>query len=122
MTEDEFEEFVCKHLSKIKKGPDKKLSNFKIFNYILKLMHTGCQWAELPIDKDAFGRPEIHYTNVFRTFKRWQKDKCFEKIFEASVARLFKKGMLDLKIIHGDGSTTAAKKGGIIWATTGTNT
>ena len=24
-------------------------------------MHTGCQWAELPIDKDIFGDPEIHH-------------------------------------------------------------
>ena len=77
-------------------------------------MHTGCQWSELPIEKDASGKPEIHYTRVFRVFQRWVRDGCFEKIFISSVARLFKNGFLKVDVIHGDGSTTAAKKGATI--------
>ena len=30
-----------------------------LFNYILKLLYLGCQWKELPIEKDATGRREI---------------------------------------------------------------
>ncbi len=28
-------------------------------------MHTGCQWEEIPIEKDESGKPEIH----FRSFQ-----------------------------------------------------
>ena len=114
LTEKEFNEFVFPHLTKGSRGPSTKLSFYVIFNYILKVMHTGCQWEELPIRQDALGRPEIHYSNIFRIFQRWLKDGCFEKIFTKSVARLFSAGLLDTSIIHGDGTTTAAKKGAII--------
>ena len=80
-------------------------------------MHTGCQWEQINIEKDKSGKPEIHYSRIFRTFKRWVNDDCFEKIFIGSVATLFRENLLDLDIIHGDGTTTAAKKGAIISAT-----
>ena len=60
------------------------------------------------------GKPEIHYTNVYNAFKFWNQRGCFDKIFEASVARLFKAGMLNTVIVHGDGTSTTAKKGAII--------
>jgi transposase len=114
LTEKEFNEFVLPHLQKGKRGPHKKLSFFKLFNYILKLMHTGCQWQNIPIDKDVSGKPEIHYTNIFNAFKFWVKHGCFERIFEASVSRLFNAKMLDVSVLHGDGTCTTAKKGVII--------
>ena len=85
-----------------------------LFNYILKLMHTGCQWENIPIDKDVNGKPEIHYTNIYNAFKFWVKRGCFDEIFEASVSRLFAGKMLDISVLHGDGTCTAAKKGAII--------
>ncbi len=114
LTEAEFDEFVLEHLTDGSRGPSTKLSYFRLFNYILKLMHTGCQWKEIPIEKDASGKPEIHHTRIFRTFQRWQKDGCFEKIFVNSVHQLFANKLLDTSIIHGDVSTTVAKKGAII--------
>ena len=114
LSEDEFNEFVLPHLKKGSRGPSKKISFYKLFNYILKLMHTWCQWGNIPIDKDEKGRPEIHYTNIFNSFKFWVKHGCFDKIFEASVARLFKAGMLNTAVLHGDGTSTTAKKGVII--------
>lgn len=113
LSENEFNEFVLPHLKKGTRGPDKKISFYKLFNYILKLMHTGCQWEQIPIDKNEDGKPEIHYTNIYNAFKFWVKHGCFDKIFEASVARLFRAGMLDTDILHGDGTCTAAKKGAI---------
>ena len=114
LSENEFNEFVLPHLKKGTRGPSKKISFFKLFNYILKLMHTGCQWEQIPIDKNEDGKPEIHYTNVYNAFKFWNQRGCFDKIFEASVVRLFKAGMLNTGIVHGDGTSTTAKKGAII--------
>jgi hypothetical protein len=111
LSENEFNEFVLPHLKKATRGPSKKIAFFKLFNYILKLMHTGCQWEQIPIDKNENGEPEIHYSNIYKAFKFWVKHGCFDKIFEASVMNLFTAGMLDTKILHGDGTCTTSKKG-----------
>jgi transposase len=108
----QFEQFVLPHLSKGRRGPATKLGWHTIFNYILRLLYLGCQWKELPIEKDRQGRPEIHYTRIYRAFRRWQADGCFDAIFEGSVFRLGQDDRLDITVIHGDGTTTAAKKGG----------
>jgi hypothetical protein len=107
----EFNQFVLPHLLKGTRGPDKKISFFKLFNYILKLMYTGCQWSEIPIEKNEFGKPEIHYTRIFRAFQFWVRGDCFDKIFTSTVLKLFEAKMLDTSIIHGDGTSTIAKKG-----------
>ena len=114
LKENEFNEFVLPHLKKGSRGPDKKISFYKLFNYILKLMHTGCQWSNLPIENDEYGNPEIHYTSIFKMFKFWVRHECFDRIFEASVLQLFESKMLDLSVLHGDGTSTSAKKGEII--------
>src|ERR1019366_907644 len=58
------------------------------------------------------GRPEIHYTRIYGAFRRWQADGCFEAVFAGSVLKLHQANLLDTTVIHGDGTTTAAKKGG----------
>ena len=78
-----FEQFVLPHLSTGSRGPAPKLSLFKIFNYILQLLYLGCQWKELPIDKDGEGRPEIHYTRLYSAWRRWEADGCIDAIFAA---------------------------------------
>ena len=108
----QFEQFVLPHLSVGSRGPAPKLSLFKIFNYILRLLYMGCQWKELPIEPDDEGRPEIHYTRIYSAFRRWEADGCIDAIFVDSVLRLEKENLLDITVIHGDGTTTAAKKGG----------
>lgn len=112
LTESQFTQFILKHLPKRQRGPVSKTSVFKIFNYIMKFLYTGCQWKELPIDLSPDGKPEIHYTRVFRIFKHWIRNNVFTKIFENSVAILNKCGLLDTSILHGDGTSTVAKKGG----------
>ena len=89
LSEKEFNEFILPHLTKGSRGPDKKISFYKIFNYILKLMHTGCQWKNIPIERDRSGKPEIHYTSIFKMFRFWVKKGCFDKIFESTVLKLF---------------------------------
>ena len=71
---DEFEQFVLPHLSTGRRGPAPTLGLHKIFNYILQLLYMGCQWKALPIEKNDEGRPEIHYTRIYRALRRWQAD------------------------------------------------
>jgi transposase len=109
---EQFEEFVLPHLSRGRRGPPPTLSLHKIFNYILQLLYMGCQWKMLPIERNAKGVPEIHYTRIYRAMRRWQANGFIDKIFAGSVRKLHQDQLLDLTVIHGDGTTTAAKKGG----------
>ncbi len=112
LTLEQFEVFVLPHLSFGRRGPGTKLTPYTLFNYILKFLYIGCQWKALPIDKDNHGKAEIHYSRIYHAFRRWQSKGCFEAIFQASVLSLHNNDLLDCSIIHGDGTTTAAKKGG----------
>ena len=78
----------------------------------MRVLSTGMKWEDLEIKKDQKGFPEIHYTSVFRAFQGWVNDGIFDKIFEASVMKLFQEKLVDCTILHGDGTNHAAKKGG----------
>ena len=112
LTLEQFEEFVLPHLHIGSRGPQPKLDLHTIFNYILKLLYLGCQWKELPIEKNQDGRPEIHYSRIYRAFRRYEAQGCFDALFAGSVSLLHQKESLDISVIHGNGTTTAAKKGG----------
>ena len=112
LSAEEFKQFVLPHLSTGSRGPAPKLSLHAIFNYILRLLYLGCQWKELPIEKDRQGRPEVHYTRIYSAFRRWEADGCMAAIFAGSVVKLHQDKLLDITVIHGDGTTTVAKKGG----------
>jgi hypothetical protein len=51
----EFAAFILPHLSLPERGPKCKIGYHKPFNYILKVLYTGMQWRELPIDKGPRG-------------------------------------------------------------------
>jgi hypothetical protein len=112
LTLEQFKEFVLLHLHIGSRGSQPKLSLHATFNYILKLLYLGCQWKELPIEKNIEGQPEIHYTRIYAAFRRYEAYGCFNVIFAGSVSILSLKGFLDISVIHGDGTTTVAKKGG----------
>jgi hypothetical protein len=118
----EFTEFILPHLSLPKRGPQCKLGYHKPFNYILKVLYTGMQWKELPIEKGPEGKAELHYTGIFKLFARWAEDGSLERAFIASVKHLDAAQKLDLSLLHGDGSNTVAKKGARPLATAATNT
>ena len=122
LSEPEFEKFILPHLSLPKRGPECKIGYHKAFNYILKILYTGMQWKELPIEKDPDGKSEIHYTVIYKLFARWADDGSLKKAFIASVKHLSDENKLDLRLLHGDGSNTVAKKGATASATAGTNT
>jgi transposase len=106
-----FQEFILPHLSVGSRGPKPKLSLHALFNHILKQLCLGCQWKALPIETDANARREIHHTRVWRALRRWAADGCFDAIFEGTVLTLHHADLLDVSVIHGDGTTTAAKTG-----------
>ena len=109
---EQFRQFVLPHLTVGRRGPAQKLTLLAIFNYILRLLYLGCQWKELPIEKDQEGHPEIHYSRIYSAFRKWQADGCFDAVFAGSVLKLHEANLLDATVIHGDGTTTSAKKGG----------
>jgi transposase len=107
----DFHKFIFPHLSMPKRGPRCKLDYHRLFNLILWVLYTGMQWKCLPIPTDAQGKPAIHYTNVYRAFAKWADDGSLEQAFIASVAHLSDEKKLDLRVLHGDGTNTVAKKG-----------
>src|SRR6266404_6015241 len=111
LSETEFNTFIFPHLSMPKRGPRCKLGYHRLFNLILWVLYTGMQWKCLPIPKGPTGKPEIHYTNVYRAFAKWVDDGSLQQAFIASVAHLSDERKLDVRVLHGDGTNTVAKKG-----------
>jgi transposase len=111
LSEPEFTKFILPHLSMPKRGPRCKLGYHRLFNLILWVLYTGMQWKCLPIPKGPTGKPAIHYTNVYRVFAKWADDGSLQQAFIASVGHLSEEKKLDLRVLHGDGTNTVAKKG-----------
>jgi transposase len=122
LSETEFTAFIFPHLSMPKRGPKCKLGYHRVFNLILWILYTGMQWKCLPVPQDPNGKPVIHYTTVYKVFARWADDGSLWQAFTASVAHLAAEQKLDLRVLHGDGTNTVAKKGGMGLGTRGTNT
>ena len=111
-----FNEFISPCLSEGTRGPETKISKYKIFNYILYVLHTGIQWDQLKPYKN-----EVHWSNIYRWHNKWSKDGSYEMLLKFSVEELNDYGKLDLSILHGDGSNTLAKKGANNWDIRGIN-
>lgn len=123
VTEKQFNKFLLPFLSLPKAGFTSKIPLWKIFNYILYQLHTGCQWEQLPIKPEPdTGKKEIHYTSVWKWFDRWSGDGSFEKAFINSIKELKAKNKLRLGKLHGDGTNTVAKKGAVLLAIAATST
>jgi transposase len=122
LSEPEFTAFILPHLSMPKRGPKCKLGYHRVFNLILWVLYTGMQWKCLPVPKDTNGQPAIHYTTVYKVFAKWADDRSLQQAFMASVAYLSDEKKLDLRVLHGDGTNTVAKKGAMASATRATST
>lgn len=117
VSQKEFNKYILPQLKKPLMGPKPKLSLYKIFNYVLYVLSTGCQWELLPIYRN-----EIHWSNIYKWHNRWSKNGSYQNLFESTVDLLNQKGKLDTSILHGDGSNTVAKKGERKLVTPDTNT
>src|SRR5262245_45421169 len=117
----EFHEFIFPHLSMPKRGPKCKLGYHRVFNLILWVLYTGMQWKCLPVPKDPAGKPAIHYTTVYKVFAKWTDDGSLQQAFIASVGHLSEEKKLDVRVLHGDGTNTVAKKGAMALGILATN-
>ena len=102
----DFNRHLAPHLNRPVKGPAPQLSLYKIFNYILQVLHTGLQWNQLQTRRN-----ELHWSNVYQWHNRWSKDGSYLRRFEAAVLNLRDTAQLDTSLLHGDGSNTVVKKG-----------
>jgi transposase len=70
LTEKQFDEHIRPYISTAKRGFECKIPLYKIFNYILYRLHTGCQWYQLPIACDPASpeKKEISYDAVITIF------------------------------------------------------
>ena len=118
----EFTACILPHLSMPKRGPKGKLGSQCVLNLIVWVLYTGMQWKCLPVPKDINGHPAIHDTTVSKVFARWADDGSLWQAFIASVAHLAVEKQLDLRVLHGDGTNTVAKKGAMALGIRGTNT
>lgn len=108
----EFNEYVEPYLSKAKRGYVCSIPLYKIFNYILYFLYTGCQWHMIPIDKspDDPEKPEISWRSVYHHFRKWCNDGSLKRLWDQSTERI--RTVLDLSELNLDGTHTIAKKGG----------
>lgn len=106
VSQKDFNHYVLPCLSRGTRGPKPKISYYKIFNYVLYVLHTGIQW-----DRLLTYRNEIHWSRIYKYHNRWSKDGSYERLFETSIGQLADNNKLDLSVLHGDGSNVVAKKG-----------
>jgi len=113
LTAKEFARHVEPHLFKARRGFICKIPLFKVFNYILYLLHTGCQWDRLPIDPDPNDstKPEISSDAVNYHFRKWSRDGSLYQVWQHSIRKI--RTALDLAELNLDGIHTIAKKGGL---------
>jgi transposase len=98
------------------------LGYYRVFNLILRVLYTGMQWKCLPVPTDAHGTPAIHSTTVYKVFAKWADDGSLWQAFVASVRHRAVEKQLDLRVLHGDGTNTVAKKGAMASAIPATST
>jgi transposase len=106
VTEEQFKVHMLPFLSTAKRGYVSRIPLYKIFNYVLYRLHTGCQWAQVPIEQTD----EISWWAVYHHFRKWSRDGSLERVWQHSVQTV--QDALDTAVLNLDGSHVVAKKGG----------
>jgi len=112
VTEDQFDVHIRPLLTTAKRGYVCQIALVKVFNYILYHLHTGCQWAQLPIGRSVKDpqKKEISWQAVYHHFQKWSADGSLERVWQQSIETI--REDLDLGYLNLDGSHALAKKGG----------
>ena len=112
LTEKQFEQHIRPYISTAKRGYECQIPLYKVFNYILYRLHTGCQWHQLPIMPEVNDprQKEISHYAVYYHFRKWSRDGSLEKVWQGSIMTI--KAELNLSELNLDGSHAIAKKGG----------
>jgi transposase len=106
VTKNEFDVHILPFLHTAKRGYVSKIPLYKIFNYILYRLYTGCQWAEVPIEPSD----DITWWAVYHHFRKWSRDGSLEHAWQQSIQTIREK--VDVSVLNVDGSHAVAKKGG----------
>ena len=109
VTETQFLQHFDAHLSKAQRGYVSEQPRYKIFNYVLYKLYTGCQWSAWPIEQTPDGQPLMSYQVPYYHFRKWSKEGSLQRLFDASLLSV--RGALNLSVLHLDGSHSVAKKG-----------
>ncbi len=112
LTQEEFDKYVDPYLSKARRGYVCSVPLYKVFNYILYCLYTGCQWHMIPTESapEAPGKPEISWQAVYHHYRKWCRDGSMKKVWVHSIESI--RSLLELSELNLDGSHTIAKKGG----------
>ena len=112
LTEKQFDEHVRPYIRVAKRGYECQIPLYKVFNYILYRLHTGCQWHQIPIQDDPEDprKKEISWHGVYYHFRKWSRDGSLERVWRGSIMTI--KATLNLSELNLDGSHVIAKKGG----------
>ena len=102
-----------------KRGPKCKLGSYRVFHLIVWVLYTGMQGKCLSVPHDPEGKLAIHDTTVYRVFATWADDGSLWQAFIASVRHLATEKHLETSLLHGDGTNTVAKKGGMAFGYAG---
>jgi transposase len=107
VTQEAFDAYIRPVLTTAKRGFVSKIPLYKIFNLILYQLHTGCQWHQLPVEKEGV---KISWQAIYHHFRKWSVDGSLERLFTHSIELVRDK--IDVFNVNLDGSHTIAKKGG----------
>jgi transposase len=112
LTQEQFEQYIRPHLSQAKRGFVCSIPLYKVFNYVLYFLHTGCQWKQLPTEPhpDHPEKKEISYHAVYYHYRKWSQDGSLKRVWEQSI--LLIQSDLNFSELHFDGTQIIAKKGG----------
>jgi transposase len=112
LTEKAFDEHIRPYITVARRGYECSIPLYKVFNYILYKLHTGCQWEMLPIapSQDDPRQKEISWDAIYYHYRKWSKDGSLEKVWHGSILSI--QDDLNLSELNLDGTHTIAKKGG----------
>jgi transposase len=118
LTEKQFDKHIRPYITVAKRGYECQIPLYKVFNYVLYQLHTGCQWFQLPIYPDPRDpdKKEISWPAVYDHFRKypkgmlWSRDGSLERVWQGSIMAISEN--LNLAELNLDGSHVLAKKGG----------
>ena len=88
----------------LRKDPSPKLSLYKIFNYILYVLHTVLPWEQLKTN-----RKELHDTTLTNGTIGGQKMARIRASLQRLSCTCITRISFDTSVLHGDGSNTVVK-------------